>query len=446
MRIDLPDGAWVHQVSTPSLGDHSYVVVAGGSAAVIDAQRDTDRFSAALGGIPLRAVLESHIHNDYVTGGSLLAAEAGVPYVVPADGGALVDHTPVGDGDTVALGEGWRLEALHTPGHTPHHMAYLLEGPVGPVAVFTGGSMLVGAVGRTDLVDPEITDRLTRDQHRSVRRLADRLRDPVAVAPTHGAGSFCSASPDADTTSTIGRERHRNPALLIDDEDHFVSSQVAGFLRHPSYYAYMAPLNRAGPTPIPERPPSPATQHLAEASDVIIDVRPAEDFAAAHIPGSISIPISESTGTYAGWVLPWNTPAVLVGSTPADVEEARIQMARIGYDQVVGTVGNGLSAWIQAGNETSSHRVAGWDDVIRERPSLLLDVRDPKEAAQRIPGAVPVHVAALDAGDLPEGEAWVHCTSGYRAAIAVSLLRARGRRAVAVLAEFEDYPGARVPA
>jgi glyoxylase-like metal-dependent hydrolase (beta-lactamase superfamily II)/rhodanese-related sulfurtransferase len=445
MRIDLADGAWVHQVSTPSLGDHSYVVVAGGSAAVIDAQRDTDRCSEVLGGIPLRAVLESHIHNDYVTGGSLLAAETGAPYFVPADGGALVDHTAITDGDAVVLGGEWRLRALHTPGHTPHHMSFVLEGPEGPVAVFTGGSMLVGAVGRTDLVDPDLTDRLTRDQHRSVRRLADQLQDPVAVAPTHGAGSFCSASPSAGTTSTIGRERRQNPALLIDDEDHFVSSQVAGLLSHPSYYTYMAPLNRAGPTPIPERPPSLAPEHLAAASHAIIDVRPAEDFAAAHVPGSISIPISESTGTYAGWVLRWNTPAVLVGNSPADVEEARIQMARIGYDRVVGTVADGLAAWIRAGNQPSGHRVAGWDDVIRESPPLLLDVRDPKESAQRIVGAMPAHVAALDSEELPEGEAWVYCTSGYRAAIAVSLLRARGREAVAVLAEFEDYPGPRVP-
>ncbi len=446
MKLEFAEGVWALQIPTASLGDHSYVVAAGGIAAVIDPQRDIERFLTALGDARLGAVLETHIHNDYVTGGSLLAARREARYVLPADSGALLEHVAVGEGDAVPLGRGWELAAIHTPGHTPHHMAYVLQGPEGPVSVFSGGSMLVGTVGRTDLVDPELTDRLTRDQHRSVRRLAARLEDPVAVAPTHGSGSFCSASPISDTTSTVGRERRQNPALLIDDEDHFVASQVAGFLAYPAYYAHMAPINRTGPTPIADPPPTLTAEQLNATDALILDVRPAERFAGGHVPGSISIPISESTGTYAGWVLPWNTPVVLVADTPGDAEEARLQLARIGYDRIAGVVADGLAAWIAAGNAPACFRTAGWEDLMRERPELLLDVRDPKEATQRIAGARPVHVADLDGGTFPNGEIWVHCASGFRAAIAVSLLRARGREAVAILADFDDFPGPRVAA
>jgi glyoxylase-like metal-dependent hydrolase (beta-lactamase superfamily II)/rhodanese-related sulfurtransferase len=446
MKIEFAEGVWALQVPTASLGDHSYVVVARGVAAVVDPQRDIERFLAALGDARLSAVAETHVHNDYVTGGSLLAARREARYVLPAGSGALLDHVAVAEGDTVALGEGWGLVAIHTPGHTPHHMSYVLHGPDGPVAVFSGGSMLVGAVGRTDLVDPELTDRLTRDQHRSVRRLAAGLDDPVAVAPTHGAGSFCAASPISDTTSTIGRERRQNPALLMDDEDHFVASQVAGFLAYPTYYAHMAPINRTGPTPIAEPPPALTADELKATDALIVDVRSASSFAAGHVPGSISIPISESTGTYAGWVLPWNTPVVLVGDGPEDVEEARLQLARIGYDRIAGIVADGLAGWVAAGNNPASFRAADWGDFMRERPALLLDVRDPREATQRIAGARPAHVADLDGRSYPDGDVWVHCASGFRAAIAVSLLRARGRDAVAILADFDDFPGPRVPA
>jgi len=450
MRIDFDEGVWIEQIPTPSLGDHTYLVVAAGRAAVIDPQRDTARFGERLAasGATLAVVAETHVHNDYVTGGPVLAAAHGAEYVLPVDSGAAVAHRPIGEHTAaIDLGDGWSLRAVATPGHTPHHVAYVLDGRHGPAAVFTGGSMLVGAVGRTDLVDPARTEALTRDQHRSVRRLAAGLADPVSVAPTHGAGSFCSASAAGETTSTVGAERLRNPALLIDDEDHFVSAQIAGFLLHPAYYRHMAPINAAGPPPLPsDALPDPAPDALADPGTVVIDVRPAEQFAAAHVPGSVNIPFSDSVATYAGWALRWNTPAILVGRTPGEVAETRLQLARIGWDAVVGAFDDGLAAWTAAGNVPASYRVARWDDLRREEPDLVLDVRDPGEATDRLPGALAVHVASIDPEALPAGEVWIHCATGFRAAIAASLLHAAGRSPILVVDAWSDYPGPRVTA
>jgi glyoxylase-like metal-dependent hydrolase (beta-lactamase superfamily II)/rhodanese-related sulfurtransferase len=446
MRIDLGEGAWTEQISTPSLGDHTYLVVAGGAAAVIDPQRDVDRFVARIPGIPLAAVLETHVHNDYVTGGPALAAASGAEYVLPTGSGADLPHRAVADGEAVTLGEGWALRAVHTPGHTPHHTTYVLDGPDGPTAAFTGGSMLVGAVGRTDLVDPALTEALTRDQHRSVRRLAAGLADPVAVAPTHGSGSFCTASATGETTSTVGAERLHNPALLIDDEDHFVSVQIAGFLLHPTYYAHMAPINRSGaPAITAEDLPRIDPDDPGASNAVVVDLRPADEFAGAHVPGSLNIPLDDSTATYAGWVLEWNTPMLLVGRDGGEIREARLQLARIGYDRVIGAIDDGLEDWKAAGKPLSAFRVARWDDLRREEPEVLLDVRDPKEAVHRLPGAIPVHVSSVDPAAVPEGEVWVHCVTGYRAAIAASQLHAAGRSTVLVLDDLDRYQGPRVP-
>ena len=304
MIIDLSTAgteARVHQISTASLGDHSYIVVVGGEAAAIDIQRDLGRFDHVLDGIEadLVAVLETHIHNDYVSGGKRLADAHGATYVLPSNTGAPYSHLPLPDGEAVAIG-GWVLRAMHTPGHTFNHTSYVLESPEGAVAIFSGGSMLVGAVGRSDLLGPEHTDALLRLQYASAHRIADELPDPSVVAPTHGAGSFCSASTVADTTSTVALERLRNPALLTPDVDVFAESQVLGYRAYPLYYRHMAPANL---TPLGS-PPDGALRTLRSTDEsgaaVIADVRPFPDYAAGHIPGSISVPLSNDTGVYLG--------------------------------------------------------------------------------------------------------------------------------------------------
>ena len=254
-------------IETPGLGDRSYLVHDGAAAVVIDPQRDIDRMldAASAAGARITHVLETHIHNDYVTGGLALARATGAAYVVAAAEDVNFSRTGVGDGDAIEAG-GLSLTALATPGHTPGHLSYVLrEGGGGPAAVFTGGSMLFGAVGRTDLISPELAETLTRAQYNSVRRLAAELPDEVAVYPTHGFGSFCSATPTSGVSSTIGRERRSNLALTS-DEDIFVRDLLAGLTAYPRYYAHMGPANRGGPgrpTSAPRSRPTPATSAAA---------------------------------------------------------------------------------------------------------------------------------------------------------------------------------------
>ena len=204
-------------IETTGLGDRSYLAHDGTTAVVVDPQRDIDRVRAAAGtaGVTIAHVLETHIHNDYVTGGLALAEAAGAHYVVAASEDVGFDRTAVGDGDQFDAGN-LGVRVMATPGHTPGHLSYVLsDGADGPVAVFTGGSMLFGAVGRTDLISLADTEPLTRAQYRSVRRLADELPDQVAVYPTHGFGSFCSATPTTGGASTIGAQRLANLALTL---------------------------------------------------------------------------------------------------------------------------------------------------------------------------------------------------------------------------------------
>jgi len=238
-------------IETPALGDRSYVLVDGDVAAVIDPQRDIDRIESLLAerALHLTHVFETHVHNDYVTGGLELARRAGAAYVVAQDDHVAYEHTGTRDGDEFTVGS-VTIRAVHTPGHTPTHLSYVVVDRGSPRAVFTGGSMLYGTVGRTDLMGAGSTDGLTRAQFRSVRRLGE-LPDEVGVHPTHGFGSFCSsASSSGSDASTIGQERRSNPALTVDDEDAFVERLLGGLTAYPRYYAHMAAINQQGPAPV----------------------------------------------------------------------------------------------------------------------------------------------------------------------------------------------------
>ncbi|MGH9151095.1 MAG: MBL fold metallo-hydrolase, partial [Acidimicrobiales bacterium] len=276
-------------VDTPSLGDRSYVVVDAGEAVVVDPQRDVDRVLAVVDERALRLthVLETHVHNDYVTGGLDLARRTGGAYVLAAADDVAFERVGAADGDELAVG-GLVVRALHTPGHTPAHLSWVVSSGGRPVAAFTGGSMLYGTVGRTDLISPEATDGLTRAQFHSVRRLARELADDVGVHPTHGFGSFCASAPASGADrSTIGREREDNVALTIDDEERFVAHLLGGVTAHPRYYAHMAPINRRGPAPVDLSAPEPADpaelRRRVAAGQWVVDVRPRASFARAHL-------------------------------------------------------------------------------------------------------------------------------------------------------------------
>jgi hydroxyacylglutathione hydrolase len=432
-------------VETPGLGDRSYIVTDGDVAVVIDPQRDIDRILEAVGDVPVTHVLETHIHNDYVTGGLALARRCGATYVVNADDPVDFDRHGIHDGEVITTGT-LQVTAIHTPGHTPTHLSYAVGTEGHAVAVFTGGSILYGAMGRTDLVAADLTEPLTRAQHRSAHRLAEILPDDTEIYPTHGFGSFCSATETKGDESTIGKEKRQNLAL-IRDEDDFVAELMAGLSAYPRYYARMAPLNQAGPDEpdlgLPQLVDPAALQHLLEHGEWVVDLRARTAYAASHLRGTVSIELADPFATYVGWTVPWDAPLTLIGDTPDDVLEARRQLARIGIDRMGAAVGHPEALAVDGA--TASYRRATFTDLAAERAGrqheiVVLDVRRPDEWEQgHITGAV--HIPFYDLRgrqhEVPEGEVWVHCKSGYRASIGASLMDCVGRHVVHIDDEWD---------
>src|SRR6476661_7928587 len=232
-------------IETPSLGDRSYLVHDGSTAFVVDPKRDIDRVLdvARNEGVTITHVFETHIHNDYVTGGLALARATGARYLVNAEDRVSFERTPIRDGDTIEVTQSLSVRAIATPGHTFTHLSYALEETGQSVGVFTGGSLLFGTTGRPDLLGPEHTDRLVHHQYASAHRLADELPDDASVLPTHGFGSFCSAgSSGGGDSSTIGAEKKAN-AALTDAEEAWVADVLSALEDYPAYYVHMGPAN-----------------------------------------------------------------------------------------------------------------------------------------------------------------------------------------------------------
>lgn len=442
---------------TTTLGNNTYLLAVGRDAALVDPQRDAWRFLAAAEsrGLTIRYVLETHVHNDYVSGALEVRAATGAQVVAPAKGAYRFAHRGMAEGDEVDLG-GVVLQAMETPGHTPEHLAYIVSESGRPVAVFTGGSLLLGGAGRTDLFGEHRTQDLTKAQFHSLRRLAD-LPDQTKVLPTHGAGSFCAATaPSQQPASTIGQQRRDNPAMLAPDEGSFVRQQLGGLLLYPSYYRHMAPTNRAGPTVLGGLPDLPAlssadADRLARSGTWVVDIRDRWSFAAAHVPGSINVELDDAFASFVGWIVPFGAPIVLVvpeGDDRQD-QEALTQLFRIGYERIEGYLAGGVPAWLATGRTARSYLAAEVDDLRRasatDAPPVVLDVRQPSEWAQGvIPGSVQLFVGDLPGlvDELPKDrEIWTICRSGYRAAIAASLLDRAGNRVRLVAREgVERWP------
>ena len=448
-------------IETPPLGDRSYLVHDGEAALVIDPQRDIDRVMALASdaGVRVTHVAETHVHNDYVTGGLALARAAGAAYLVNADDPVSFDRTPVSDGDQVAIGR-MRVRALATPGHTYTHLAYVVEAAGdaaggGVAGVFTGGSLLYGSTGRTDLLGPDATAALTRAQWASARRLARELPDTARIFPTHGFGSFCSATQSEAASSTIGHEMLVNPVLTL-DESSYVESLLAGLDAWPAYYAHMAPANLAGPAGPDLSPPRPAgageLRRRAEAGEWVVDLRDRIAFAAGHVPGTFSFPLDNRFATYLGWMIPWGTPLTLLGDSPGQVAQAQRDLARIGIDRPAAAATGRPETW--AGERgLVSLRLAKFGDLAAAlgagngRP-VVLDVRRRLEWQEsHIAGAVhiPLHELPGRVAELPSGEVWVHCGSGYRSILAASILAAHGRSVVSVNDDFDSAAAAGLP-
>ena len=438
-------------IETKSLGDRSYLVVDGSRAAAVDPQRDIDRVVAELESrrLTLTHVFETHLHNDYVTGGFELAGRTGAAYVLPGGDHVEFDHVGAADGDEFAVGDQVTVRAVHTPGHTPHHLSYVVLEDGAAVAVLTGGSLLYGTVGRTDLISEEATEQLTRAQYRSAHRLATELPGEVSVHPTHGFGSFCSStSTSGSEESSIDEERRTNVALTTGDEDLFVKQLLAGLTAYPRYYAHMAPRNRQGPAPVDLSPPEPVDpvelRRRNHAGEWVVDLRDRKAFATSHLAGTINVEVGDSFVTYLGWTIRWGTPVTLVGDTAEDVSEAQRQLARIGIDRPAGAASGGLDVWA-AGGELRSYRSASFAELAAERAHhglTVLDVRRQDEwEAGHLDGALHIPLDRLEDSidEVPaDGAIWVHCASGFRASIAASMVDRTGREVVAIHDDWDE--------
>ncbi|MCH8222354.1 MAG: MBL fold metallo-hydrolase [Chloroflexi bacterium] len=436
---------------TPGLGDNSYLLASGDRGLLVDPQRDAWRFLevARNRGIRVERVLETHVHNDYVSGAHEVAAAVEAEIVAPEAGGYQFDFHGVAEGDEIGLG-GYRIVAWETPGHTPEHTGYLvLDGKSDtPIAFFSGGSLTVQSAGRTDLLGPDYVESLTNAQFESVRRIA-QLPGDVQLLPTHGAGSFCTATPGSNVrVSTISAERVSNVALRPGTPSEFADQQLAGLADYPRYYAFMAGINRAGPRvlrQVPDCKPINVNDAVTaiENGAVIVDARMATEFAETHVPGSISIPMGDSLATFVGWLIKFQTPLILV--LPDDVDgvadEAMTHLLRIGWDEVVGYVDGGIDAWIESGRVMNQSRTATVDELYAEMEAtadvFILDVRQQGEWAEgHIAGSSHFHLGDFHdrSPEIPsEAEVWTICESGERAAIAASLVERSGYRVTAVV-------------
>ncbi|WP_169944370.1 rhodanese-like domain-containing protein [Microbispora sp. H11081] len=421
---------------TPGLGDQTYLLTHAGKGVLVDPQRDIDRFlrAAAERDVELRFVLETHLHNDYVSGGEQAALRTGAELVLPAAAAPAYPHTPAFHLEDIEGGGGLSLRPIHTPGHTPEHTSYLVLIEGEPVAVFSGGSLLVASAGRPDLLGPARARTLARLQHGSLRRLA-ALPPEVGLFPTHGEGSFCSASGAGRYTSTIGAEIRSNPLLAVEDAEGLADELLAAPMPIPAFYRHMGPANTLGVPPMPSTTPPELAVTDLPADARVVDIRPRATQAGGFLPGSVGIELGADFGSWAGWLLPYGSPVVLVADPGQDVAEAVTQLARIGIDTVRGVVRDlGTAA------TTTFERLdlAAFTARTAQPGAQVLDVRMPNERrALRLEGAVERFLPDLVTEGVPaeldrDRPVLVACGSGRRAAIAATLLTTLGYAPVAL--------------
>jgi glyoxylase-like metal-dependent hydrolase (beta-lactamase superfamily II)/rhodanese-related sulfurtransferase len=436
-------------LDTPGLGDRTYIAHDGEVALVVDPQRDYDRVLGIVqaAGVRITHVFESHIHNDYVTGGLELAREVGAQYLLNADDPVSFERTGVSDGDVVEVGSRMRVRVLLTPGHTHTHLSFALEADGESVAVFTGGSLLYGSTGRPDLLGPDHTDTLAHAQWHSAQRLAAELPDETAVYPTHGFGSFCSATQSGGTASTIGQEKLANPALTT-DESRYVEDLLAGLDAYPAYYAHMGTANSAGPgeadLSLPTEADPAELRRRIEAGEWVVDLRNRTAFAAGHVGGTVNFGLDGQFVTYLAWLMPWGTPVTLLGETAEDVAEAQRELVRVGIDRPAAMATGTVEDW-SGGEPLRAYRTATFADLAtelaREPQTVVLDVRRNQERAERhIAGSlhIPIHEVLERLDEVPAGPVWVHCAGGYRAGVVAALLDAHGIDVVAIDDSFDN--------
>jgi hydroxyacylglutathione hydrolase len=417
-------------IEVPALGNRSHLVHDGTVAVAVDPPRDVAAVerAAEAAGVDLVAVADTHVHNDYVSGGLTLSRRHGADYLLAADEPVSFERVGVRGGNTLTYGA-VRLEVLATPGHTRHHQSFLVRVPDEPAALLSGGSLILGTVGRTDLVDHRLALHLAGLQWDSARAQLG-LDGATRLLPTHGFGSFCAATTAAaeDGPQTLGHQQD-HPALGA-GRAAFAADLVAGFGPVPAYYPHMDPINRAGVgTPRPARPVTAAQVGAAiAAGSWVVDVRDRATHADGHLPGTVGVEYSDQFATYVGWLVPWGAELLLLTDRPDPLPAAVRDLAGIGIEDV------GVHTLEPGERLEATYRRADWAAYAAdESPKVVVDVRQRDEYAEgHLPGAINLPVQDVDgsAAALPTGELWVHCRSGYRAGIAASLLHRHDRPVV----------------
>lgn len=437
MRIETTKIAEIVSFIDEGLGNSSYLVELGdGKAAVVDPERDPAPYLAAAEdrGLAIAFCAETHLHADFVSGSRELAVQ-GAQVLAAAAGSSEFPHRGLGDGDEVDLG-GLTLRALATPGHTPEHLSYLLLDGDQPQALFSGGSLLVGAVARTDLIAPDRTEDLARSLWRSLYERVLILPDDLVVYPTHGAGSFCSAPAGAQRSTTIGREKEANPLLAAPDEDAFVKLLLDGLGTYPSYFGRLREVNRHGPAVYGAAAPRLASLEVHEVRSLVaggatvVDARPIAAFGAGHIPGSLSIQLRDQFATWLGWLVEDDRPIVFVLDADQDRAEVVRQARNVGFENLAGELAGGIEGWRKAGLPESRIPLVSASELA----GTVLDIRQEGEyVGGHLPGAYHVELGFLVGAELPSGPLALMCGHGERAMSAASILEASGHRELTVV-------------
>src|ERR1700757_2971117 len=369
------------------LAHASYMLASEGEAVVVDPQRDVELYlkAAADQGVTIRHIFETHLHADFVSGHKELAARTGAKIYMGAQANAAFPHVPVSDRFELNFGKA-SIRVLETPGHTPESICLVVtdaEKSAEPWAVLTGDTLFIGDVGRPDLSPKHTPTQLAGLLYDSLHQKLMTLPDKVLVYPAHGAGSLCGKNMRAERSSTIGTERLTNYALQIKSREEFVAQLTSNLPARPEYFLKDAEINRTGAAPLSElaalRAISPhVLESMLKEGEIALDVRPGDDFAARHVPGSVNIALSGQFASWAGTVLGLTAHPVLIADTDAQLDEARVRLARIGMEALDGYLAGGVAAWKQAGFPVAlTHQITAEElhSQLQARAVQVLDVR-----------------------------------------------------------------------
>ena len=444
------------------LAHASYLLASEGEAVVVDPQRDVELYLKAASdhGLNIRHIFETHLHADFVSGHKELAARSDARIYIGSQAGAMFPHVEVSDGFELKFGKA-SIRVLETPGHTPESICLVvtdLEKGITPWAVLTGDTLFIGDVGRPDLSPRHTPAQLAGLLYDSLHTKLMTLPDNVLVYPAHGAGSLCGKNMRAERSSTIGTERLTNYALQIKNREEFIQQLTSHLPARPEYFAKDAEINRTGAPALSELRPLRAIdphelQQLLNEGEIALDVRPGDEFAAGHVPRSINIALSGQFASWAGTVLGLSAHPVLIAATDAQIEEARVRLARVGIEVLDGYLAGGIATWKDAGLSlatTPQITVQQLESCLQTDHLQVLDVRrEPEWDAGHIDGAAwwPLDNFRVSPPEINHDVALaVHCKSGYRSMIASSLLQRAGfTHVLNVVGGFDAWQAAKMP-